>query len=297
MAGAAEQAVTLEPRSPRAVPNPEQAKSGVAMSARELWLALEQDQIEVHLQSEVWLEDGKHFGFEALPHWRHPSSGLIDGRHFLPTAERTSISLPLARRLVERACQELEGRDGKRPDALVSVAPTGLSEPGIYETVRDALAATGAAPQRLCLEVPSTLPIEELEPAREAWSELRRLGVRFALDHCGRGAGDGSDIGALPLGALAVFQFDYVRVDRALIHAVSRSSKARRLVATIARTAAALEAIPVAEGIETNMEAIAAFGLGCQVAQGPRFGGPLPPRFARPLGGDQPASAAAGAYS
>jgi len=250
------------------------------MSARELWDALERDQIEVHLQSEVWLEDGRHFGFEALPRWRHPTAGLISGEDFMPSAERTSISLPLARRLVERACQELEGRDGMRPDALVSVAPTGLSESGIYGAVTSALDATGTAPGRLCLEVPSLLSPEQLNGAREAWSELRRHGVRFALDRCGAGAENGLESDAVPHDLLAAFQFDYVRLDRALVQAVSRSAQARRLVAAIARSASEAEAITVADGIETNTEVIAAYGLGCRVAQGPRFGSPSPPRFA-----------------
>ena len=250
---------------------------GGAVEAREIWNALERDEIEVHLQSEVWLEDGRHFGFEALPRLRHPE-GLIGPERFLPYAEHTAVSLPLARRLVERACQELEDRDGMRPEAVVSIAPSGLGEPAIFETVTGAIAAAGSDPSRVCIEVPSHLPFEELEGAREAWSELRRLGIRFALDRCGAGAGNGDDVHALPLGPMALFPFDYVRVDRSLIRATSRSAKARRLVATIARTAWQLEAIPVADGIETNTEALAAYGLGCRVAQGPRFGDPLPPR-------------------
>lgn len=247
------------------------------MEPREVWEALERDEVEVHLQSKVWLEDGRHFGYEALPRLRH-ASGLIAAERFLPFAERTAVGLPLAQRLVERACAELEVRDGMRPDAIVSVAPSGLGEPGIYDAVTRALAAVGSPASRLCLEVPATVPFAELEAGREAWSALRRLGVRFALDGCGSGAGNGEDVGALPLGAMAMFPFDYVRVDRGLIRAVGRSAKARRLVATIARTAAQLEAIPVADGIETNTDALAAYGLGCRVAQGPRFGGPLPPR-------------------
>jgi EAL domain-containing protein (putative c-di-GMP-specific phosphodiesterase class I) len=250
---------------------------GGAVEAREIWNALERDEVEVHLQSEVWLEDGRHFGFEALPRMRH-SSGLIGPERFVPSAEHTAVGLPLARRLVERALLELEARDGMRPDAVVSIAPSGLSEPAVYETVTGALAATGSEPSRLCLEVPSHLPFDDLEGAREAWSALRRLGVRFALDRCGAGAGNGDDVQALPLGPMALFPFDYVRVDRSLIRATSRSARARRLVATIARTARQLEAIPVADGIETNTEALAAYGLGCRVAQGPRFGDPLPPR-------------------
>ena len=249
------------------------------METRQLWAALERDEVEVHLQSEVWLEDGRHFGFEAQPRMLLAGE-LLGPERFLPAAEHTAVSLPLAQRLIERACREFEERDSKRPDALVSVAPTGLDDTGIYDAVTAALSASGSAPGRLCIEVPASTPFDGLGPARDAWRELRDLGVRFAIDGCGRGAAENGDVGALPIGAMASFPFDYVRVDSSLIRAVSRSAKARRLVATIARTATDLEAIPVADGIETNTEAIAAFGLGCRVAQGPRFGLPLPPRGA-----------------
>jgi EAL domain-containing protein (putative c-di-GMP-specific phosphodiesterase class I) len=246
------------------------------VETRQLWAALEHDDVEIHLQSEVWLEDGRHFGFEAQPRMRLGNE-LLGPARFLPAAEHTAVGLPLAQRLIERACRELEARDSRRPDALVSVAPTGLDDAGIYDAVTAALAAAGSAPGRLCIEISADAPFAELDEAREAWRALRDLGVRFALDGCGGGAAAGGDVGALPLGAMAAFPFDYVRVDRSLIRAVSRSAKARRMVATIASTAAGLEAITVARGIATNTEAIAAFGLGCRIAQGPRFGAPLPP--------------------
>ena len=252
------------------------AAVGGVVETRRLWAALERDEIEVHLQSEVWLEDGRHFGFEAKPRMRGDGD-LIEAERFLPAAERTAVGLPLARRLVERACLELDARERAGSNALVSVAPTGLGEAGIYESVTGALAAAGSAPSRLCLEVPADSALIQLENAREAWSALRELGVRFAIDGCG-GNGSGAEVGALPLGPMASFPFDYVRVDRSLIRAASRSARARRMVATIARAAADLDAIPVADGIETNAEAIAAFHLGCRIAQGPRFGLPMPPR-------------------
>jgi EAL domain-containing protein (putative c-di-GMP-specific phosphodiesterase class I) len=256
---------------------------GGTVETRELWAALERNEVEVHLQSEVWLEDGRHFGFEAKARMRS-ADRLLEAARFVPGAEHTAVSLPLARRLVEGACLELAARGRGRPDALVSVAPSGLGEPEIYGAVTSALAATGSAPGRLCLEVPAHAAIDQLETAGDAWRALRDLGVRFAINGCGGGRGGNGDgngeSGALPLGPMVSFPFDYVRVDRSLIRAVSRSAKARRMVATIARTAAELDAIPVADGIETNTEAIAAFGLGCKIAQGPRFGLPLPPRSA-----------------
>jgi EAL domain-containing protein (putative c-di-GMP-specific phosphodiesterase class I) len=251
---------------------------GGSVKTRELWAALERDEVEVHLQSEVWLEDGRHFGFEAKARMRR-ADDLLEAARFVPGAEHTAVSLPLARRLVEGACRELEGRDRSRPDALVSVAPSGLGEPDIYDAVTGALAATGSAPGRLCLEVSADAAIDQLEAAGEAWRALRELGVRFAINGCGGAAGGAGEPGALPLGPMVSFPFDYVRVDRSLVRAVSRSAKARRMVATIARTATEFDSIPVADGIETNAEAIAAFELGCKIAQGPRFGLPLPPRY------------------
>ncbi|MGI8460434.1 MAG: EAL domain-containing protein [Solirubrobacterales bacterium] len=236
----------------------------------ELWAGLESDELEIHLQSEVWLEDGSHFGYEAQPRWTHPKGKTIDGPQLLGQVENTALALPVARRLVERACEELESRDHNRPDASVSIALPALEDPRIAETVSAALAATETRPGRLCLEVSARRPIESFDAARESWFELHEAGVGFALEGCGSET--------LPIGPLAVFPFDFVRLDASLIRAVSHSAQARRMVATIARAAAEREAITVADGIETNTETIAAFELGCRVAQGPRFGRPLPPR-------------------
>ena len=185
------------------------------MNTRELWDALERDQIEVHLQSEVWLEDGRHFGFEALPRLAAPRPpDSITAKTSCRTPSGRRISLPLARRLVERACQELEGRDGMRPDALVSVAPTGLGEPGIYETVTSAPStATGtAAEPALPGGLVAARPIEQLDgcprglvgAAPPSASASRSITAARALRT--RSSAD-----AMPLGLLALFPFDYVR--------------------------------------------------------------------------------------
>ena len=249
------------------------------METRQLWAALERDEVEVHLQSEVWLEDGRHFGFEAQPRMLLAGE-LLGPERFLPPPSTRRSACPLPSASSSAPARSSRSATRSAPTPWSASPPPASPRPGSTTPSPPRFRPPGSTPSRLCIEVSADAPFDQLGPARDAWRELRDLGVRFAIDGCGRGAADNGDVGALPIGAMASFPFDYVRVDSSLIRAVSRSAKARRLVATIARTAADLEAIPVADGIETNTEAIAAFGLGCRVAQGPRFGLPLPPRAA-----------------
>lgn len=249
--------------------------------------ALERGEIEVRTQPEVWLEDGRNFGFQATAHWRRPSEGPLPSERFLPAVEGTPLSLPLARRILEASLGELERRDeaGLARSAVLSVAPGGLDQPGIRDAVVGALDETGIEPGRLCLLVPTGRTAEQFEASAGELGALRELGVRLGLSDCGAGFAPERRVASIPLGLIGGVPVDYMRLDPSLVRCLAGSASARRLAATIAATAAELDAVPVADGIETNTDVIAAFGLGCKLGQGPRFGAPMPPRRGDPLPG------------
>jgi sensor c-di-GMP phosphodiesterase-like protein len=51
--------------------------------------ALQTEQLQVHFQPIVTLEDGRIGGFEALVRWPHPKYGSISPADFVPLAEET----------------------------------------------------------------------------------------------------------------------------------------------------------------------------------------------------------------
>jgi EAL domain-containing protein (putative c-di-GMP-specific phosphodiesterase class I) len=110
--------------------------------------------------------------------------------------------------------------------------------------------------------------MEDLSGAREVMKKLNRLGVRLAIDDFGTGHSS--------LAYLKQFPVHEVKVDRAFIEGVAKSSVDSAIVRAVIDLARAIGIAAVAEGVETREQVAGLKKLGCQVAQGFYYSHPLP---------------------
>lgn len=220
---------------------------------------------------------GSHYarlaGWEALARWSHPQVGEVSPAEFIPLAEELGVIVPLGERILRKACQEFVwmckqlGVDDV--SLSVNVSAPQLTQSDFPDLVRCTLAETGLAPERLCLEVTESLLVEDDSPALRALQELREMGVGVGLDDFGTGYASIATLLRLPI--------DCAKIDRSLVERGSRSAEGvAQLQAVIDLLRSVGVGHVVAEGIETEQQAVTLARLGCPYVQGWLFGRPMP---------------------
>ncbi len=240
---------------------------------RDLKLAVERDEIELHFQPVVDLVTGRARGVESLARWNHPTRGAVAPDVFIPLAEQVSLIVPLGRQLLTRACNALPGlRDGLgEPKLLMSVnlSAAQLLDPGLPGALCRSVADAGITTGSLMLEITESQLITDLDAGVARLHELKALGFLLALDDFGTGYSS--------LAYLRSFPVDSLKVDKAFIDNVADpGSDDHALVRAIISLGETLEVRVVAEGIEHDDQRRELERLGCDRGQGYLFARPMP---------------------
>jgi diguanylate cyclase (GGDEF)-like protein len=225
---------------------------------------------ELHLvyQPQVRLPGGEITGAEALIRWRHPRLGIVSPAEFVPMAERLGLIEEIGDWVVRTACAEAMrwGRDDI--GVAVNVSPRQLNSVGFAETVREALAGSGLAPDRLCLEVTETALLADVATARVMLARLRELGVELAVDDFGVGHASLRHLRQL-------LPVDVLKIDKSFVDGLPGDREDAAIVAAVVRLAEDLGLDCVAEGVEVAEQVEALTAMGCAYAQGYFFARPL----------------------
>jgi diguanylate cyclase (GGDEF)-like protein/PAS domain S-box-containing protein len=233
---------------------------------RDLMAALGRDQLYLVYQPIVRLSDGRSVGAEALLRWDHHIYGNVPPNDFVPLAEQTGVLIPIGAWAIEQACMSAVGWADESMFVTVNVSGMQLREATFVEGVERSLRLSGLAPERLVLEITESTLIDDSEMATGQLGELRALGIRTALDDFGTGYSSLAYVQRLPL--------DIIKIDREFVQSVDEV-RSQALANTIVSMARNLGLATVAEGVETESQAMELARLGCDFAQGYLFFKPL----------------------
>ena len=261
--------LTLLPRN-RAAGEPIPAQ-GVDL-AEELAHALRNDQIALHYQPIVQLQDRQPVAAEALVRWEHPERGLLLPADFLAAADTPALAWQLGLRVLRSACHAAAGWRRMLPAEMsvqvtVNLSERQLLQPGVAALVREALSIANCPPERLLLEVAEGGLLRDPDAAVGALRELKNVGVDIAIDDLGTGSS--------PLSYLKRFPVDLVKIDRSLVSGIGREADATAVVASLVSLSQAMGVRCVAEGVETADQLSVLRRLGCELGQGYMFTRPM----------------------
>jgi diguanylate cyclase (GGDEF)-like protein len=229
------------------------------------------DELQLHFQPVVNLDDGSPVGVEALVRWQPKGHLLHLPGEFIELAEETGEILPIGRWVIAEGCRRVRSWQTRfdLPDLrlYVNLSARQFRDPGLVPMILSALARTGLDASLLTLEITEgTLLTPGFETVQRI-GELRALGLRLAIDDFGTGYSS--------LGYLHAFQIDELKIDRSFVPGGDGVGDAHVLSQAIVELGRALMLDMVVEGIETQDQADWFRTLGCRLGQGYLFARPM----------------------
>ncbi|MFO2461872.1 bifunctional diguanylate cyclase/phosphodiesterase [Pseudomonas sp. 15FMM2] len=237
----------------------------------ELRRALRRDELELHYQPRLDLDDGHIVGLEALVRWRHGERGLLPPSEFVPLAEQSGLIVPLGYWVISRALRDMQDLRERGLPALhmaVNLSFRQFQDSQLLSTLSRLIAERGVEAQWLEFELTETAVMRRSDLVKQTMDALGRLGVRFSLDDFGTGFSSFVHLNSLPIALL--------KIDKSFVSGMEEREENRKLVHAMINLAHNLNLEVVAEGVETpeQLELLRLFG--CDQAQGYLISKPLP---------------------
>jgi diguanylate cyclase (GGDEF)-like protein len=223
-------------------------------------------------QPQVELGPRRAFGAEALLRWRTDDGRFVPPDRFIPIAEYSGLIIEIGAWVLRQACAELMRlRAAGHLDFTMSVnvSQVQFRHPQFIDMLRQALADTGAPPERVELEITESMAMEEPDLLIERLAEIKRTGVSIAIDDFGTGFSS--------LSYLQRLQVDRLKIDRAFVSEITESARGSSIAEMVIELGRNLGLSIIAEGVEDERQAQILQTLGCPLAQGYLFARPLAP--------------------
>jgi diguanylate cyclase (GGDEF)-like protein/PAS domain S-box-containing protein len=237
----------------------------------DLQRAIATEQLELHYQPVVRIQDGSISGVEALLRWRHPERGMIPPDQFIPLAEETGLIVPIGRWVLREGCrharrmkESLPG--GEQLTMSINLSVKQLQHSDVIADVHDAVEEAGIEPSMLTLEITETVLMADTDLAVTRLQELKALGVNLALDDFGTGYSS--------LSYLSRFPVDILKMDRSFLTG-GATPEMSELASAVLALGTTLNLDVVAEGIEQPEQWTSLRALGCEFGQGFFFARPM----------------------
>jgi EAL domain-containing protein (putative c-di-GMP-specific phosphodiesterase class I) len=131
----------------------------------------------------------------------------------------------------------------------------------------------GVDPERFVLEITEGVLLESTNQINFILDVIRGMGFKTALDDFGTGYSS--------LSYLCNFSFDKIKIDRSFIHSISKVDSSKMIVKSVVTLGRRLGMDIIAEGIETEFEAVMMTEFGCTELQGYYFSKPIEARRVR----------------
>ena len=233
--------------------------------------AMREDRVEVFLQPIFSNRADRFTSAEALVRIRQKDGQLLSPGIFIPVAEENGQILALGERVFEKVCQFLKTADAASLglDYIeINLSVVQCEKTNLAERLISVIEKYQVDPGMINLEITETASIGARKTLLKNMEKLIAYGFTFSLDDFGKGESNLMYVVEMPV--------SIVKLDYDISKYFFKSVKAQQVVRAVLSMAHGMNLKVVAEGIETEEEALRMQQEGVDYIQGFHYSRPLP---------------------
>jgi diguanylate cyclase (GGDEF)-like protein len=236
---------------------------------RDLRRAAENNELVLHYQPKLNINEGHVRQAEALLRWQHPQYGMVSPGEFIPLAERTGSIQGLTAWVIEEVLRQLRewNQRGLRVLMSLNISAEDLHDIGIATRVSRLLTQYGVPAEQLIFEITESAVMQNPETALKVLHSLRACGISLSVDDFGTGYSSLAQLKRMPVQEL--------KIDQSFVRDLDDASEDSVIVRSTIEMSHSLGLKVVAEGVEFERSLRLLEKWQCDTAQGYLISRPL----------------------
>lgn len=224
--------------------------------------AIARGEIKPFYQPVINLRTGALLGCEVLCRWEKRNGKIVPPGAFIEHAEATGLAIPMTLSLMEQVKTDLGQLAQDMPNLKISINlfDGHFQDGAIVEDVQAIFGGSQIAFSQLVFEITERRPLGNSMQTHAVISGLHALGARLALDDTGTGHSN--------LAYLATLGVDIIKIDRVFVDMIKPGVTQVPVLDGLIAMSRDLGTEIVAEGVETEDQALYLRARGVYQAQG-----------------------------
>ena len=232
--------------------------------------AVENDELSLLYQPKFRLKDRQLVGAEALLRWKSNSHGTFTPADFISIAETSGKIRDfddwVMRTVIDQLAQ-WESSDIEPVEISLNFSALQASRPNLTTAMFDIAGDKQHLMQQIEIEITETSAIENINLVEDNILDLKKAGMKIAMDDFGAGHSSLTLLTRCPI--------DTLKIDREVIQEIHSDSRSRIIVQSMIDLASSLDVTVCAEGIEFKEQVHVLSEMNCEFGQGYYFSEPL----------------------
>lgn len=232
------------------------------LPAFDLERAISAGELKPYYQPVINLKTGALAGCEVLCRWEKRNGEVVSPGSFIEYAEVTGLAIPMTISLMQQAKNDLSELCREMPDLKISINlfDGHFRDGGVVEDVQAIFGGSAINFRQLVFEITERRPLDNALSAESVIAGLHALGCRLAMDDAGTGHSN--------LAYLQTLGVDVIKIDRVFVDMIKEGTSQVPVLDALIAMARDLGTDIVAEGVETEAQALYLRERGVVMAQG-----------------------------